>query len=301
MELIKNAIDSNAFISTTTTAGYINPEVWNRQVLRHVEEVVVVSPLAKVYDDILGAAGDTINVTIDVEPTAASALTETTAVTIDAMTNTQVVFTPTEYGAAYQLSDKEARRAFYDVAGNMAKKLGYRLAVKRESAAITELTDNAGNSIVANGVASSAIASSDTMDYDDIVDAKKKIMEDKLIPRYLVVSVGQLAQLQKTAAFRDASQFGGRETILGGELKVVGGLTVMWSTLIQPSSSKSKALMLGVDLSGEAPFGIARKKLPSIASERDELGRFTNFVAVEEYQIKMLRANGVCTIQTYDA
>ncbi len=301
VELVKNAIDSNGFQSTATAAGYINPEVWNTQVLRHVEDTIIVSRYAKVYNDILGAPGDTVNITINAAPSAAAAVAESADVTVSAYSVTQVVFTPSEYAAAYSLSDKQSRRAFYDVASDMTSKLGYSLALKRDTLAVALLQSGGANSVVANGVLSSAIASTDTIDWDDIINAKVEIMKDKLIPKYLIVSPGQLGQLMKTAAFRDASQFGGRETILGGELKMIGGLTVVYSTLITPSSSKSKAILLGVDLSNEASFGVAFKKMPSVASERFELGRYTNFVAVEEYQFAVLRSNGICTIESYDA
>lgn len=301
LELIKNAIDSNGFQSTATAAGYINPEIWNRQLLRHVEDTIVVSRFAKVYDDILGAPGDTLNVEVDAAPAAAAAVDESADVSIAAYSVTQVVFSPTEYAFAYALSDKQARRAFYDVASSMTAKIGYALALERDTLALSTLTNGAGNAINANGVITSNIASTDTLDWDDIVNAKKEIMLDKLVPRVLIVSVTQLADLQKNAAFRDASQFGGRETILGGELKVVGGLTVVWSTLVTNGSNKEKAIMLGYDLSGEAPFGVCRKALPTVRSQRFELGRYTNFVGAEEYQFKVLRANGICTIQTYIA
>ncbi len=35
-ELVMNAIGSNGFQSTATAAGYIDPELWNREVLRFV-------------------------------------------------------------------------------------------------------------------------------------------------------------------------------------------------------------------------------------------------------------------------
>lgn len=300
-ELVMNAIGSNGFQSTATAAGYINPEVWNREVLRFVEDAYVVTPFAKVYNDILGAPGDTLNVTVNSAPAAAAAVLESNDVTIAAYSVTQVVFTPTEYAFAYQLSDKEARRAFYDVASDMARKIGYALAVARDTESISVLQGGAGNAINSNGVVTSDIASSDTLDWDDIVSAKVEIMKDKLIPRVLIVSPGQLGQLMKTAAFRDASQFGGRETILGGELKTIGGLTVVYSTLIAPSSNKTKAIMLGYDLGGESPFGICYKAMPTVRSERHELGRYTDFVGVEEWDIAVLRANGICTLQSYEA
>jgi N4-gp56 family major capsid protein len=299
-EFVMNAIDTSGFQSTATAAGYINPEIWNREVLRHVEDTIVVAKFAKVYNDILGAPGDTLNVTINSAPAVAAAVLESNDVTIAAYVTTQVVFTPTEYAFAYALSDKEARRAFYDVASDMAKKIGYALALERDTLAVALLQAETGNAVVANGVIASNLTTSDTLDWDDIINAKVKIMEDKLIPKVLIVSPGQLGQLMKTAAFRDASQFGGRETILGGELKTLGGLTVVYSTLVTPSSNKTKAIMLGVDMSGESPFGICVKANPTIRSQRFELGRYTNFVGVEEYHFAILRGNGVSTIQSYE-
>jgi N4-gp56 family major capsid protein len=298
--LVMNAIDSNGFQSTATAAGYINPELWNREVLKHVEDTLVVARYAKVYNDILGAPGDAFNVTIGAEPAAASSVQESADVTISAYSVTTVQFVPTEYALGYQLHDKEARRAFYDVAGDMAANIGYALAKNRDTLALSTVTTGAGNAVVANSVVASAIASSDTLDWDDIVNAKVEIMKDKLIPKVLIVSPGQLGQLMKTAAFRDASQFGGRETILGGELKVLGGLTVVWSTLITPTASRSKAILLGYDMRAQSPFGVGFKSLPSIRTERHELGRYTDVVGVEEFQFKVLRANGICTIESYD-
>ena len=299
-EIVMNALDSDAFKSTATAAGYINPEIWNKQVLRHVEDTIIVSAYAKVYDDILGAPGDTLNITINAAPTVAAAVAESDAVAIKAYAVTQVVFTPTEYGEAYQLTDKQARRGFYSVAQDMTKKIGYSLALLRDTNALSTITDGAGNSVVANGVVASDIASTDTIDYDDIVNAMTAIRKDKLVPRVLIVSPGQLADLMKNAAFRDASQFGGRETVLGGELKQIAGIKVVWSTLIESDGDSSKAVMLGYDLSGESPFGMARKALPTIRTERDELFRTTNFVGVEEWDYAVLRANGLCTLESYE-
>jgi N4-gp56 family major capsid protein len=299
-EFVMNAIDTNGFQSTATAAGYINPEIWNTQVLRHVEDTIIVAKYAKVYNDILGAPGDTLNVTINSAPAAAAAVLESNDVTIAAYAVTQVIFTPTEYAFAYALSDKQARRAFYDVASDMSQKIGYALALERDTLALTELTSGVGNVVTANSVVSSNITTSDLIDWDDIVNAMTEIRKDKLVPKVLILSPGQLGHLMKNAAFRDASQFGGRETILGGTLKMIGGLEVVYSTLITASANKTKAFMLGYDMGNESPFGIAFKAMPTIRSQRFELGRYTNFVGVEEYDFATLRANGICTIESYE-
>lgn len=298
-EFIKNAIDANAFQASATAAGYINPDIWNTKLLDHEKANLVVMQFARVYNDLLNQPGETLNISIDAEPTSASALTESTAVAIDALTFTQVIFTPTEYGAAYQVTDKEARRPFFDLMENITKKLGYRLALKKDALAVSLLTASAGNSIVANGVASSAIASSDTIDEDDIINAKKELAKDKYFPKVLVLAVEQEASLMKLTTFKAAYAYGGAQVIQNGELGRVLGLTVYSTTQIAPATSKAKALLLGVNGSGEEPFGICQKSNPTIRTQYFALTRHTDIVAVEEYDIKMLHANGVCTIESY--
>lgn len=303
-ELIKNAIDASGFQlggASATSAGYINPDIWNRQLLDYQKTSLVVAPLGKTYNDLLNVPGEVLNVSVDAEPTAASAIVESDDVSIDALSFTQIVFTPTEYGAAYQLSDKEARRSFFDVMSNVVEKLGYRMALKKDALCLSTVTAGAGNSLVANGVVSSDIASTDTLDVDDIINAMTLIRADKYTPKDLVVAVEQLGDLMKDTNFKQAYAFGGREVILGGKLGVVLGLNVYWTQAITPASSKAKALVLGVSGTGEPSFGICQKSNPGIRMQYFARGRYTDIVGVEEYDIQVLHANAICTIETYAA
>lgn len=303
-EFVEKAIDASGFQlggASATSAGYINPDIWNRTLLSHTESQLVVAKMGMTYNDLLNQPGEVLNVQIDAEPTEASALTETVDVPIDALSFTQVTFTPTEYGAAYQVSDKEARRSFFDLMQNIVTKLGYRMALKKEKLVVALLQANAGNAVVANGVASSAIASTDTININAIVNARKEIKKDKYVPTDLIIGVEQEADLLKLSNFNDVSKYGSRDAILGGFIGRAFGVDIYWSDLITPSSSKAKAIMLGVSKTGEKAFGIANKKTASIETERHARGRYTDFVGVEEYQAKVLHANAICTIETYAA
>ena len=303
-ELIKNAIDSSGFQlggASATSAGYVNPDIWNRKLVDYQEQNLVISKLGMVYNDLLNQPGEILNVSVDAEPSSASALVESDDVSIDALSFSQVVFTPTEYGAAYQVSDKEARRSFFSIMDNMVKKLGYRLALKKENLAISTVTSGAGNSIVANGVASSAIASSDTIDVDDIINAMSEIRKDKYTPKDLIVGVEQIGDLMKLDNFKQAYAYGGREVILGGSLGTVLGLNVYWTQGIAAASNKEKAIMLGVSGSGESAFGIAQKSTAQIKTQYFARGRYTDVVAVEEYNIQVIHGDAICTIESYAA
>lgn len=299
--LIQNAIGSNGFTTDDTAAGYVNPEFWNRNVMRFLEEKLVVLPLGRVYDDLLGGPGDTLNITVDDTPSAAAAVAETDDVSITAQSHSQVVFTPTEYAAAYQLHDKEARRAFFSEMENMSMKIGYSLALAADDDAISTCTSGAGNAVVANGVAASSIASSDTLDYSDVVNAARELMLDKFVPRALVVGPHGFSQLAKDSQFSYANQAGSSETLREGRIGRIFGLDVYWTTQIAAASSVETALVLGESPVGDQSFGVARKLLPEIRTERHELGRYTDIVGVAEWDVQVLRANGICTLKHYAA
>jgi len=297
---IAKAYDANAFTTAQTSAGYINPEKWNKEVLMALENSLVVANLGKKYDDLLNKDGDTLNITVGVTPTAAADVAESTAVGISAYQKTQVVFTPTERGSAYQLTNKEKDRSFINLMSDMTSELGYALAVKKDSLCISVTTAGAGNAVVANNVASSAIASSDVIDYDDIVNAMIAIKQDHLKAKYLVVGDEQYGDLLKLEAFRDASKFGDR-VAKSGFIGMIAGLEVISTDQIVGSSNSIKALMFGVDKRGVPSFGIAQKRNPYMETEYHALERYTDIVAVEDYDVKVLRANGICTIESYSA
>jgi N4-gp56 family major capsid protein len=300
-EIIQRAIDSNGFMTSAASADYINPEFWNKEVLRFQENLLVITKLGKVYNDLQANPGDTLNITVDAEPSVASDLTESTDVAIDALTFSQVQFTPTERGKAYQLHDKEKRRTFVDLMSNVVMKLGYALAKRKEALVISTITDGAGNSVVANGVTASNITTSDTIDEQDILKARAEIKKDKYTPTDLIISVGQEFSLLGNSLFNNADKYGGREAVLGGKIGMAFGVNVWWSDMITPTAYRSKALMLGQSLGGEPAFGIAQLSSPSIERQRQARGRYEDYVAVEDYDVAVLHANAICTIETYDA
>jgi len=300
-EIVQRSIDSNGFMTSAASAAYINPEVWNKEILKFQESQLVITKLGKMYKDLMAMPGDTLNITVDAEPTNASDLTESTDVTIDALTFTQIQFTPTERGKAYQLHDKERRRTFLDLMGNVTMKLGYALALKKEKLVIATILAGAGSTINANGVVTSDIASSDTLDEDDILNARATVKTNKYTPTELIVSVGQERALLGLSLFNNADKYGARDAVLGGFIGEAFGLKIYWSDLVEPTTSVSKAIVLGRSKGGEPSFGLAQIALPRIESQREALGRYTSIVAVEDYDVQVLHANAICLIQTYDA
>lgn len=299
-ELIKRTVqlESNAFISSDSEAVAVNPNIWDRKLREFEEANLVVSQLASVFD--FRIPGSDWRVTIDDAPSAASDLVETTDVSISAFTTRSVLFTPTEKGAAYQLTRNEAVRAFFDVAERMTRKLGYSMALKKDSLAITELVNGATTSIFANAkTVSSDVTSTDTLNYADITKANATIEGYYYTPKYLVINQTQKKQLLDLGTVNKANEFGTRDAVAKGLIGELFGLQIFVTQQIATSGNRAKAMILGVSGSGENALGLAVKRDPIIEREYHARGRYWDIVGHEEYDFAVLHPNAVVILTTY--
>jgi len=298
-DFLKRAMDSDAFAVTDSSASVVNPKIWDKNVLNYAEANLIVAGLGENYD--FRGPGSDLQVTIDAAPTAAADLTESVDVAIDAISYSSVTFTPEERGAAYQLTDKEARRAFFSVMQNMTKKLGYRYALKMDTLAVSTVQAGAGTAINANDATAGSLDSSDTLNLGDINKAVRIMETNNYFPDKMVINAYQKQNLMDLIQFTDASKFGTRDAIQKGLIGEIAGLNIFQTTQIAVASNEAKALILGENASGEKSFGLAIKADPSIKTEYHARGRYTDVVAVGEYDIKVLHPEGIVTLNTYCA
>lgn len=297
-ELMARALSTNAYTLAggTGAAGTLNPTLWVPEVERFAKAATVVAPLGVVRNDILGKAGEAFNIVFDSEITVA-ALTETTAITPSALSYTKITLTPTEYGGGFAITRKERIRAITDVIADKVRDLGYAFAKKRDQVILAELVASAGNSVVANGVAVSAIASSDTLDTDDIANAVTELRVDDEVAKYLVIHPKCENSLIKLSDFVDASVYGGREVLMNGEIGKYLGLRVLVSTLVSRNATTSTAFDNFV--LGDRAFVFAPKMPVTIDMDYKVLEREYVVAAVEEYDVSALRVNAICKLTAY--
>ncbi len=302
-EFIQRAVDANALVSSSSAGTAINPNMWDMKLHAYQEAKLIVTPLAQLFD--FRGPGVDYKVTVDAAPTAAAALVETDAISISAMSTRNVTFTPTEYGKAFQVSDKEMNRAFFNTMENFTKKLGYALALKKDSLAVTELRLGT-STVIANSVAAvSSLASSDTLDFDDIVKAARTIENLYYTPTKLVINNYQKEQLLKLDKVSDVSQFGTREAVQRGLIGELFGLQIYATTQISngasAESNTAKAIMIGESQTGEQALGYAVKADPTIRTDIDILFRTHTIAAHEEYDFVLIHPDAVCMIATWSA
>jgi N4-gp56 family major capsid protein len=297
MALIKRAYDGNAFTTAQTAAGYVNPEYWDKALMDHVRTNMVTLQFGVDKSAMMGD-GDTYNFTVLAEPAAASAVAESTAVSVVAFSPTQVILSPSEHGIAYQITDKEARRAFFDVMSQLIKDIGYGLALRADALVVSQLQASAGNAVVANSVASSAVASSDTIDHVDLLNAIEQNEVDKWNQHTaLIVNPQQARDLYADSNFLTADKFGAQATVYNGLAGSLMGVPVFKTTAIAVASSKSKAVLV----SSRDSFLYGFKATGGVRTEYHALERYTDLVGVIDFDVKVARPNAICTIESWTA
>jgi len=296
---IKRAIDSNAFVSTNTYATAVNPKVWDTDLRAYQEKNIVYTNHTTMFD--FRMPGRDYTVTIDAAPTAAAEVAETAAVTIQPLTNRQVTFTPTEYGSAMQTTRKELARAFFPVMENMVKKLGYALALKKDSLGVSTAQSGATTALVVNNVASTAIASSDTLSLSDFTKAVRVIKNYYYKPVKAFICNSQEEQVLNITQLQKANEFGTRDAIDKGLVGQLFGLKIYVTDSIPVASNKAKMLVQGQSQTGEEAVGYAIKRDAIIERDYDPFYRAESLIAHEEYDFKVLHPNAIVTVESYAA
>jgi N4-gp56 family major capsid protein len=303
-EFLKRSLDtSNGFISSDSEATKVNPQIWERILRDYEEQKLVLTPLATPFD--FRGAGSTYTVTVDEAPSAAAETAETTDVSISSVSFRQVTFNPVEQSKAFQVTRAQMARGFFNAMENFSKKLGYAMAMRKDNLCRDEIYDNAGNEVIVNGVsAASDIASSDTLNYDAILEALKDNEEDLYFNhKYLVVSPQQKQQLLALGTINKANEFGTRSAIQSGVIGELFGVQVVMASNITTATAGSatygRAIVLSESASGEQAVGYAIKRDAMIETEYHARGRYWDIVGHEEYDFKMLHDDAACLILTY--
>jgi len=296
-EFAIHAFDANAFITSDTSAGHVNPELWEKETLGYLKDNLILEKLGKVYNR-TNVAGDTFNVTVGVAPVAASAVAETAAVSYQDFTKTQVVFSPSEGATGMQVSQKELDRAFIPVMNEMVEQLGYALALMIDADIYSTVVAGASGNIFVGG--GTSVASTDTLDYSTLVSAKKVLRKAKVNPYAIVVNYDQLASLEDEDQFKRFDYFGD-QVAKTGLIGTILGIEVFATESVTTASNEAKALMLGKDQQGVPPFGTLYKRMPYILRDLEIDYRQHKVVGVVDYDAKVLRGAGICTITSYIA
>ena len=303
-KLVLRAIDTAVFGvegGSATSSGYVNPIIWNRQIEAFAKQNIVIAPLGVQNTELMGKPGVTLNVSVDAAITAAS-LSDTDSISIQQLSYTQVQVTPKEYGGAFQITRKEMDRAFANILNEKASSAGYALAKVKDDTIYAALVSGATTTKYSNQVAAATdIASSDVFETDLIADGISALRVLNRDPVYLVIHPYQENALLKDTQFIDASQYGGREVVMNGEIGKYLGLRVFSSNVCTSVGVSTAGTDIGYKalLLGPRAFVHAQKRNPTIDSKYEPLDRAFTVAYVEDWGASVLNANEICVLVGY--
>lgn len=214
-------------MADTTKSTQVVPEVYADMLQAEFPGKMVVGQLAVQSDALEGQAGETIYFPRFLPLMEAEDLTETTNMTPEALTtdNTSSA-TIKEVGKAVEITDKALLTAWGNPLEEARRQMSLLAARRIDFDLIKEADANAAHSLDITGETTKTITS------DTIVDALAEFEDAIHDLAGLVIHSKQQADLFKTSAFRDASQFGDASVIRHGQLGTVFNIPVYVSDRI---------------------------------------------------------------------
>ena len=177
-----------------------------------------------------------------------------------------------------------------------------------EAAIVTEFETATGNAVYGGDATSVAtLVDGDIMTADVLADARGKIREDNFVPAIIVIHPKQEAHLMKDSQFTNASEYGGREVILNGEIgkylncKVIVTTNITAKTTDNWSNGNGRiCFMIGKNQQGNWPATLVWKEKPSYSYEF--LKRWNNhYIYVDaSYDVELVQDSGICEIFVTD-
>jgi len=179
-----------------------------------------------------------------------------------------------------------------------------------EADIVTELETATTNAVYGGDATSYAsLATGDIITADVIADARAKLRAYNFIPEVVVISSYQEAALMKDSVFVNASEYGGREVILNGEIGKYLGAKVIVTENVDAKTTTSDSwgadghlcFMLGKNAQNQWPATIVWKEKPNYSYEF--LKRWNNhYIYVDAaYDVELVLETAVCEIFVTDA
>ena len=285
-------IDASAFLTTATSHAYVAPTIWSSAIEKQVYESEVMRPLGltdlrgfnKPAKQINIAKGNTYTV---------SDLTDGTVTPVTTISYDQVTVTFTERGDAKMVSMKELSEAFDSTMDDMIYSAGKALGYKRDSVIITALVAGATATIYADDAVATTITAGNTFSLALIADGITAGTLLNFNKNSVVINPNCETSLRKLSAFIDASQYGGREATLNGEIGKYLGVRIFSHTQI-PSATENSVTVYKNLMLGERSFVFAPKMSPKLEWEREKnRDRAVTFHYWENYGMSVLNAESI--------
>ena len=290
------AIDANIFKTDDSSAAYVNPEYWSEKLVKALREKVILERFGRTDYRGLGKNVKKILIPKNAYETA-SELTEGVQTPVSSLSYGQIEITFTEYGIAYQVSEKELNSGFKFMMNDILERASWALKDKKETVIRDALVSGAGLSYYAGDTDSGTITSDNTLSFDDIIEAQALMKSNKVIPQVLIIHPNQEKEIKKLLV--DSGSMIIQDKIVALQSGFIGrilGMDVFVNNYVSSATENSttvyKALMLGRDA-----FAVAYQQEAKVRFAEDSiLDRAITFEAHECYGVGILEPNAVLVL-----
>ena len=195
---------------TVTTEAVFIPEVWSNEVLRATEAALVMAPLVKRYDALVGARGDTIHIP-NLSNLTANSKAANVQVTLQSPLETETTISINQWWeTSFLVEDVAKIQSNYDLLAEYTEKAGYAIAQKVDTDLLGTYTSFTTTDV---GTYGSDIT-------DPVFVTANKTLDESNVPqvdRYGIVAPGQKAAFLLIDKFVRADAVGPQnQRITGG-------------------------------------------------------------------------------------
>lgn len=294
--MVGKALETNTVTTGASFASVVNPEIWTGKIIQYAKEKNFLMQVAVEHNEYVGQGGSTFNITLNQALTAAD-LVETTGHVLSALNYTEITYTPAQVGVSVGITDKERVRAFFDILDERVKEFGYAFAVKKDAKGFAKLDAATLTQVTADGVAVASLTSSNQLETDEIAEADSRMRAAKREGKYFFVHPSCAFNLKKSADFVDASVYGGRETIMSGEVGKWLGIKIIETTGVPANSTNADAY--NNYLLGDSAIGILWKQKTQVKFDYDVLKMVFYAAAHEDYDIQVEKTDAAVRVIAY--
>jgi len=284
-------------LTTTTELDGVIPEVWSREIEEAARPNRVMRGLIVLNTELLEAPGDVVKIPKLGTLTAVN-LTEGTAMVPEAWdASTTIDFIPDEIGVAVEVTRKAMRRSYISVMEGASKELGEALAQKEDTDILAAAVAEAGTVIYSNGTGIDDITAADIFTVSLFKDAVEALeVAECPDPIRCLVHPAVKRSLMEDEQFVDASQYGGREVVLTGEIGEYLGVKVFKSTNGPNQLNTGSVRCYASVFWGPRGIAEALKADPDYEDDYEVLKRTTVIASVMEYEAKVLNDYQVAVV-----
>ena len=272
---------------TTKLANLLDPQVLADYIDQKLVDYIRFAPLATVDTTLVGAPGSILTFPAYSYISAASDLTEGSAISTVSLNYTSASAQIKEIGKAVEITDTAILSAYGDPQEEIAKQLMVAIADKVD---IDFLTILGG---IAAGMTKSTTASTCAIAVADISDALELFGEDIDGQKALLVSPRTYTKIRNTKDWCPASEYAAGALVKGAVGQIFGCDVIVTNRLRQTAVAGEKAFIVK-----PGALRLILKRDTMLETDRDILRRVNVFTATKHYVNYLYNAAGAIKIMT---